>query len=54
MTERPTAQASQSPPPAMDPAAGPHATVWERLKHHKVLQWTLAYSAAAYTLLHAT
>jgi TolB-like protein len=26
--------------------------LWERLKHHKVMQWTLAYAAAAYTLLH--
>jgi TolB-like protein/Flp pilus assembly protein TadD len=27
-------------------------TPWERIKEHKVLQWTLAYAAAAYTLLH--
>lgn len=27
--------------------------VWERLRHHKVAQWTLAYAAGAYTLLHA-
>jgi hypothetical protein len=27
-------------------------TVWDRIKDHKVLQWTLAYSAAAYALLH--
>jgi TolB-like protein/tetratricopeptide (TPR) repeat protein len=27
--------------------------VWERLKQHKVAQWTLAYAAAGYTLLHA-
>jgi TolB-like protein/Tfp pilus assembly protein PilF len=26
--------------------------VWERLRKHKVAQWTLAYGAAAYTLLH--
>jgi TolB-like protein/tetratricopeptide (TPR) repeat protein len=26
--------------------------VWERIKHHKVVQWTLAYLAVAYTLLH--
>ena len=26
--------------------------MWERLKHHKVIQWTLAYAAGAYTLLH--
>lgn len=24
----------------------------ERIKHHKVVQWTLAYAALAYTLLH--
>ncbi len=42
------------PPPAG--GAGPQAPapkgVWERLKHHKVAQWTLTYAAAAYTLLH--
>jgi adenylate cyclase len=26
--------------------------VWERIKHHRVVQWTLAYLALAYTLLH--
>jgi hypothetical protein len=26
---------------------------WGRVKEHKVVQWTLAYAAAAYTLLHA-
>jgi serine/threonine-protein kinase len=26
--------------------------VWERIKHHKVVQWTFAYLAIAYTLLH--
>ena len=33
-------------------AAPPHRSIWERLKHHKVVQWTLAYLALAYTLLH--
>jgi len=28
-------------------------SLWDRLKDHKVVQWTLAYAAAAYTLLHA-
>jgi TolB-like protein len=28
-------------------------SVWQRLKDHKVVQWTLAYAAAAYTMLHA-
>lgn len=36
--------------------AAPHAPVqtgiWQRIKEHKVVQWTLAYAAAAYTLLH--
>ena len=33
-------------------AAAPIRAVWERIKHHKVVQWTLAYLALAYTLLH--
>jgi TolB-like protein len=28
------------------------APVWGQIKEHKVAQWTLAYAAAAYTLLH--
>jgi adenylate cyclase len=35
------------------PAANVPVSVWERIKAHKVVQWTLAYAAAAYTLLHA-
>ena len=27
-------------------------SIWRRLRHHKVAEWTLAYAAAAYTLLH--
>jgi len=27
-------------------------SVWSRIKDHKLLQWTLGYAAAAYTLLH--
>ncbi len=30
----------------------PPMDLWERLRKHKVAQWTLAYGAAAYTLLH--
>ena len=30
------------------------SSVWERLKQHKVAQWTLAYAAVAYTVLHGT
>ena len=29
-------------------------SVWARIKEHKVAQWTLAYAAAAYTVLHGT
>ena len=32
----------------------PSMNVWARIKEHKVAQWTLAYAAAAYTLLHGT
>src|SRR6185503_4676665 len=28
-------------------------SVWARIKEHKVAQWTLAYAAGAYTLLHS-
>jgi TolB-like protein/Tfp pilus assembly protein PilF len=38
---------------AAAPAAAPIRAVWERIKHHKVVQWTLAYLALAYTLLHS-
>ena len=39
------------------PAAAPgpaHATepIWARIKHHKVVEWTLAYVAFGYALLH--
>lgn len=27
-------------------------SVWSRIKEHKVVQWTLGYAVAAYTLLH--
>lgn len=38
---------------AISPAgAAPAQSVWARIKAHKVLEWTLAYAAAAYTLLH--
>jgi adenylate cyclase len=52
-----------APNPSTGPALGataagalehaPIRAVWERLKHHKVVQWTLAYLALAYTLLHS-
>ena len=34
------------------PEAPSLMTVWARVKEHKVMQWSLAYAAAAYTLLH--
>jgi adenylate cyclase len=49
--------ASAGPAPAVTAsgvlAAAPIRAVWERVKHHKVAQWTLAYLALAYTLLHS-
>ena len=30
----------------------PSISPWERIKSHKVMQWTAAYTAAAYVLLH--
>jgi TolB-like protein len=56
MTEPPAPAAGE--PNAPPSAGGVHTQapvpqgIWERLKHHKVAQWTLAYAAAAYTLLH--
>ena len=35
-------------------AAAPSISVWTRIKEHKIAQWTLAYSAAAYALLDGT
>ena len=42
-------------PPARPPAEQPTPALdfLERLRQHKVAQWTLAYAAGAYTLLHA-
>jgi hypothetical protein len=34
-------------------ATAPIRAIWERVKHHKVVQWTLAYLALAYALLHS-
>jgi TolB-like protein len=36
------------------PPAADHQRLWQRLKDHRVVQWTLAYAAVAYTVLHAT
>jgi TolB-like protein/Tfp pilus assembly protein PilF len=37
---------------AATPAVSPLMRPWERVKSHKVVQWTVAYVAAAYMLLH--
>lgn len=41
-----------TPPPAPLPQSFSLPAIWRRIKHHKVMHWTLAYAAAAYTLLH--
>lgn len=54
-TEPPSATPDGSPPASADKPSSIDwslAAVWDRLKHHKVVQWTLAYLAVAYTLLH--
>ncbi len=52
---QPDIASSEHPPPGVgaSPQARAPKGVWERLKQHKVAQWTLAYAAAGYTLLHA-
>ena len=37
----------RTPPPSSS-----FKSLWDRLRHHKVVQWTVAYVAVAYTLLH--
>ena len=34
------------------PPSSSFKSLWDRLRHHKVVQWTVAYVAVAYTLLH--
>lgn len=47
------AQAPGKPAAAPEaPLAPPPMSIWDLLKRHKVAQWTLAYVAAAFTLLH--
>jgi len=46
-------QAAREQQAAMSVPARP-MSVWARLKEHKVAQWTLAYAAAAYAVLHGT
>ncbi len=43
--------ASMPSPPERPTTQGP-ALLWERIKHHKIVEWTLAYIAFAYALLH--
>ena len=56
MTEPSTAGSGKDdaipPPSSSAPEAPVLRSIWARLKKHKVMQWTLAYAAAAYTLLH--
>jgi TolB-like protein/tetratricopeptide (TPR) repeat protein len=62
-----TKEAAPEQPPAASPSAGEshhdagrsaglrdpsRSEFWHRVKEHKVVQWTIAYGAAAYTLLH--
>jgi len=53
MTEPPTpgTEEPETAPPAA-PTTSWLSDIWARIKEHKVMQWTLAYAAAAYTLLH--
>lgn len=44
---------AESAPARATDHAEPALGLFERLRHHKVAQWTLAYAAGAYTLLHA-
>jgi adenylate cyclase len=44
-----TRGSKSAPPPGR---AGFLESIWERIKAHKVVQWSLAYLAVAYTLLH--
>src|SRR5262245_47622431 len=52
---QPNAPSPSAPPPPVEttPLISTIQNVWDRIKHHhKVVQWTLAYLAIAYTLLH--
>jgi TolB-like protein/Tfp pilus assembly protein PilF len=45
-------RARSAPPPPPGERAGFLERIWQRIEAHKVVQWTLAYLAVAYTLLH--
>jgi TolB-like protein/Tfp pilus assembly protein PilF len=55
-TQKPEAESLSLAEPRDESAAtatvSPSISPWERIKSHKVVQWTLAYLALAYTLLH--
>ena len=38
----------------MGERAASEGSAWEALKRRKLVQWTLAYAAAGYALLHGT
>lgn len=52
MAARVKSRYAPPPPRGPDGPSGLLRRVWERVKAHKVVQWTLAYLAVAYTLLH--
>ncbi|MDE2136866.1 MAG: hypothetical protein KGJ68_05470 [Gammaproteobacteria bacterium] len=52
MAARAKSRYAPPPPPGRDGPSGFLRRAWERIKAHKVVQWTLAYLAVAYTLLH--
>jgi hypothetical protein len=45
---------AEPPAPVAVPASEPHAhtSIWVRIKQHKIAEWTLAYVAFAFALLH--
>lgn len=45
---------AEPPAPVSIPASEPnaHTSIWVRIKHHKIAEWTLAYVAFAFALLH--
>jgi TolB-like protein/tetratricopeptide (TPR) repeat protein len=52
--KQPSAPPTSTPEPTAEtqPLIATIQGVWAQVKHHKVVQWTLAYLAIAYTLLH--
>jgi TolB-like protein/Tfp pilus assembly protein PilF len=50
------AHLTEEPPPVAVQASEPHeqTSVWVRIKQHKIAEWTLAYVAFAFALLHGT